>query len=149
LFTHTWKEFAFNANLGLTHAEANQDAYSAGYFSQTVPTDLALNTPNAVSFLHENAEVSYRVNSLFQPFVAGGLLQVVNLNNYPSQSLFAWGLPTNSLTDTGVDTNGYKVGGGLSLNYKQVVLRLEQQYFQRGALYHNNQSIVSFKVNLG
>lgn len=147
LFTHTWKEFAFNANLGLTHAEANQDPYSM-YFAQTMaPPMLGEGVANKVSFLHENAELSYRPNSLFQPFVAGGLLQVVNVNN-GSQSLLNLALPNSSSLDPN-DNNGYKFGGGLSLNYKQYVLRLEQQYYQRGNLNRANQSTLSFKVNLG
>ena len=145
LFTHTWKEFAFNANLGLTHAEANQDPYNL-YFAQTLPTEQISSLQSKVSFLHENAELSYKMNSLFQPFVGGGFLQVMNPNNN-AQSMMNFALP-NSF-DPNLDTNGYKIGGGLSLNYKQYVLRLEQQYFQRGALYHNNQSTLSFKVNLG
>ena len=150
LFTHTWKEFAFNAHLGLTHAEASQDLMTLGYASDDIASDFARGLQSAVSFLHENAELSYHANSLFQPFVAGGLLQVVNANNNnnPTASLMSWGLP-NSLTDMNLDTNGYKIGGGLSLNYKHYVLRLEQQYFQRGNLYRNNQSMLSFKVNLG
>lgn len=145
LFTHTWKEFAFNANLGLTHAEANQDPYNL-YFAQTMSPALDSSLQNKVSFLHENAELSYRASSLVQPFVGGGLLQVVNPNN-GSQSLVNLVLPGS--LDPSLDSNGYKLGGGLSLNYKQYALRLEQQYFQRGELYRNNQSTLSFKVNLG
>ena len=145
LFTHTWKEFAFNANLGLTHAEANQDPTNL-YFAQTMASDLVPSLQNKVSFLHENAELSYRANGLVQPFVGGGLLQVMNPSN-GSSSLLNLGLP-NSL-DPNLDTNGYKLGGGLSFNYKQYALRLEQQYFQRGTMYRSNQSTLSFKVNLG
>lgn len=145
LFTHTWKEFAFNANLGLTHAEANQDP-SNFYFSQTMSPELGSSLQNKVSFLHENAELSYRASSLVQPFVGGGLLQVMTPNN-GSQSIVDLALPGS--LDPSLDSNGYKIGGGLSLNYKQYALRLEQQYFQRGELYRNNQSTLSFKVNLG
>ena len=146
LFTHTWKEFAFNVNLGLTHAEANQDPYNL-YFGQTMSPELASSSlQNKVSFLHENAELSYRVNSLLQPFVGGGLLQVMTPSN-GTQSLVDLALPGS--LDPSLDSNGYKIGGGLSLNYKQYALRLEQQYFQRGELYRNNQSTLSFKVNLG
>ena len=145
LFTHTWKEFAFNANLGLTHAEANQDPHNL-YFSQTMYPDLISSLQNKVSFLHENAELSYHANSLLQPFVGGGLLQVLNPNK-GTESLLDWSLPGSS--NPNFDNNGYKIGGGLSLNYKQYVLRLEQQYFQRGELYRTNQSTLSLRVNLG
>ncbi len=145
LFTHTWKEFAFNANLGLTHAEANQDPYNL-YFAQTTTPAFATSLQNKVSFLHENAELSYRASSLVQPFFGGGLLQVVNPNN-STQSLVHLALPGS--LDLSLDSKGYKIGGGLALNYKQYALRLEQQYFQRGELYRNNQSTLSFKVNLG
>ena len=146
LFTHTWKEFAFNANLGLTHAEANQDPYNL-YFAQTLSPESISASQNKVSFLHENAELSYQANPLLQPFVGGGLLQVVNPANAGAQSPFDLALPAS--LDPNLDSNGYKIGGGFSMNYKQYALRLEQQYFQRGTLYRNNQSTLSFKVNLG
>src|SRR3990167_2835452 len=47
LFTHTWKEFAFNANLGLTHAEANQDPYNF-YLAQTMSPELSSTLQNKV-----------------------------------------------------------------------------------------------------
>lgn len=149
LFTHTWKEFAFNANLGLTHAEANPELLNSGFFStNSLGTEIPGNPQNKVSFIHENAEVSYRAHSLFQPFIGGGLLQVVNANNNPTNTLQSWGLPS-SLFDPMQDNTGYKIGGGVSLNYKQYMLRLEQQYFQRGNTYKNNEAVVTFKVNLG
>lgn len=149
LFTHTWKEFAFNANLGLTHAESNPDLLNSGFFSSNnFGSDTTGNPQNKVSFIHENAEVSYRAHSLFQPFIGGGLLQVVNTNSNATSNIQSWGLPS-SLFDPTQDNTGYKIGGGVSLNYKQYMLRLEQQYFQRGNTYKNNEAVVTFKVNLG
>lgn len=142
LFTHTWKEFVFSANLSAMRGDAQQDPYTPylSYRSTLVPNNLA----KMSSFLQENAEIRYRGNPFVQPFIAGGLLQIIDANN-----LSANAVPFSPLPEFNQDLNGYKVGGGLAFNYKQYIFRLEQQYYQRGNLYHGNQSTLSVKMNLG
>ena len=101
---------------------------------------------NKLSFVQENAELSYKVNSVFQPFIGGGLLQVVDLDNFSSSADATWIKSLNSPT---LDTTGYKFGGGFAVNYKNYALRLEQQYLQRGNYFHSNQSTLTFKLNFG
>ncbi|OGV46083.1 MAG: hypothetical protein A3F46_10885 [Legionellales bacterium RIFCSPHIGHO2_12_FULL_42_9] len=90
LFSHTWKEFVFNANFGLTHINADYSPY--------------------------------------MPFVAQALSSSV----------------TTGLFDQNALAN---IGGGVTLNYKQYALRLEQQYLQQGNK-SSNQSVLSLKLNL-
>lgn len=143
LFTHTWKEFVFNANLSALRGDAQQDPYNA-YFAYNNPWQTANGLSNKMSFIQENAEIQYRGNSFVQPFIGGGLLQVIDANTpLMMTSTFS------PMPEWNQDLTGYKVGGGLAFNYKQYVFRLEQQYYQRGNLYHGNQSTLSVKMNLG
>lgn len=142
LFTHTWKELAFNANLGLLHTPQDLFAYTGSV--NPLASSLRMNDlHNNTSFLQENAELSYRMNAQIQPFVSGGLLQPLGFSGISHT------LPTAPSDFTAADANVYKLGGGVALNYKQCVLRLEQNYVQQGALRRANQSSLSLKVNLG
>lgn len=144
LFTHTWKEFVFNANLQALHGDLEQDAYTLNFMANPA-SQVSSKLNNNVSYLEENAEISYKVNDRVQPFIGGGFLQVFDLNSHQTVSpLFS-----SAISDYNLDMNGYKLGGGLAFNYKQYVFRLEQQYFQRGNIYHGNQSTLSVKMNIG
>lgn len=144
LFNHTWKEFVFNTNLTALHAEANPDP-SAIYFSPLLNASLlGIDGQKKISFLQENAEISYQGHPFFHPFIDGGLLQMLSVGS-AQQASFGFMGPLSTLN---FDSSAYKLGGGLAFNYKQYVLRLEQHYYQRGNLYHSNQSTLSFKINL-
>lgn len=145
LFNHSWKEFVFNANLSAMHSDLDRDPYAL-YFA-SIPASLQGDKARSkVSFLQENAELRYRANETFQPFIDGGLLQVVDYANLH----FGAGMQNlGPASDLSLDMNGYKVGGGLSFNYKNYAVRLEQQYFQRGARNSSNLSSLSVKMSVG
>ncbi|QRN04925.1 autotransporter outer membrane beta-barrel domain-containing protein [Legionella sp. MW5194] len=145
LFTHTWKEFVFNANLRALRTEVDQDPYAI-HFAFDPATQSVPSLTNKVSYLQENAELGYKINDSVQPFVEGGLLQVLDFSN--SRPALT-GVILGPVPEFNLDMNGYKVGGGIAFNYKQYVFRLEQQYFQRGSVYHSNQSTLSVKMNIG
>ncbi len=136
LFAHTWKEFMFNANIGLTHTMIDKHELALNAIQPWAPVK-----QNHAYYTQENAELSYQINSTLRPFIDGGILQLLNFNNVIKPNWLS--------TLSNFDVNTYKIGGGIALNYKQYMVRLEQQYFQQGNAYLGNQSTISLKINLG
>lgn len=147
LYTHSWTNVMLLASLGILHTEVTQNPFY--FFLNASPL-----SPNYVdtftskqSFVLEYAELTYKKSGKIQPFVNAGLLQVVQYANVtPAAAILSAATLPNSLVNLNV--NGYSVGAGLSWEHKKLLLRLEEQYYQRGSIYHSNQSIVSIRYLL-
>ena len=143
-YNHTWGNVNLTANVGALYSQANQNAVN--YYSVTSPLPIMLPSVNTkATFIMEGAELNYTKHSLIQPFVNGSLLQVAQYST-SNPALAVFSTPTQNFN---LDQNGFEVGGGISLKYKKAVLRFEQQYIQRGNVYHNNLSIASITVAIG
>ena len=142
---HPWRQFLFQGFLSLLHSETNQSSYNY-YFTPYVPSPVA-SINNQATFLLENAEITYTASPHIQPFVNGGLLQVLHYSN--SRPIVSSIVLVGTLPEFNINQNGFRVGGGVSLIYKQLILRFEQQYDQRGIVYHSNQTIAAITFTLG
>lgn len=143
LYSKQWNKLIINANVGVLHTEVNQRPYNLN-FANFIATQFVDRLRTDATFILENAEIGYQATPMIQPFVNGGFLQVANFNTNQS------GVPVEfigAVPGLNLDKNGYKVGGGVSLSYKQYSLRVEQQYFKRGSIYSSNQTTVSLTAN--
>ena len=142
-YTHSWDDFVLLTSVGALHTEVIQKEFN--FFFTSAPTNFISPLTSSTTFLLENAELTYKPNSIIIPFVNAGLIQVVQkLNNRPLAAALSIGSTPNQ--DIALNKNGFSVGAGLALHYKKMSLRLEQQYYQRGTIYHSNQSILSFRI---
>ena len=142
---HPWRKFVLKGFLSLLHTENNQSSYNY-YFTPSEPSPVAP-ISNQATFVLENAEIAYVDSPHIQPFINGGLLQVLQYSN--SRPIVSGVALVGSLPEFTINQNGFRVGGGVSLIYKQVVLRIEQQYDQRGTVYHSNQTIAAITFAMG
>lgn len=145
-YSHSWNDFSLISSIGALHTEVSQDAFN--FFLVSTPNNPLPALSSKASFLLENTELTYKHNSTFQPFVNAGLIQVLqNPDNRANlAALSVASLPNSTIN---LNKNGFSVGAGFSLKYRQLLLRLEQQYYQRGTIYHSNQSIVSIRSLIG
>lgn len=144
---YPWHQFVLKGFLSLLHSEVYQSSYSYYFGSSAFAPNHIASISNQATFLLENAEIAYTVSPSIQPFVNGGLLQVLQYAN--SRPIVTSVALVGTLPEFNISQNGFRVGGGVSLAYKQVVLRLEQQYEQRGMVYHSNQTIAAITLTLG
>ena len=145
LYSHSWNNFLFNGNIGFLYSAVNQNEFT--YFYQApFPVSAIPAIKSNASLLLENVEIDYTAHTNIQPFVTGGLIQVLN---YSNGRILAEALAVGSGPQVNLNKDGYEVGVGLALKYKRYSLRLEQQYYQRGSVYYSNQTIASLRVNLG
>jgi len=136
-----WKKFVLRANARLLYSQANAGRYMFN-FQSVFPAKLIEPMTNKVWFLMENAELGYNLNPTLTPFINGGLIQIVHYAN--SRPLI--NLPINStFPQLSMNKNGFKLGGGVAINYKQLTLRLEEQYYNAGGTYTSTQTIAGFK----
>jgi len=141
IYRHPWKKFLFTGNFGALYSQVNQEQFPFLLNPPQLSTNVA-QLSNQSTYLLESAEVIYQFKPNVQPFLTGGLIQVLQYsNNRPIISVTTAGSP-----DFNLDKSGFEVGAGFSLKYKQYVFRLEQQYYQRGSIYHSNQSMATLKV---
>lgn len=136
--------FLVRSYLTLLYNQINQQSFAFNF-----PTTLSNNVPSLVNrsvLLLEHLEITYDKSEYMQPFVSGGLLEVLDFSN--SRPIVDNIVLIGSLPEFNLNQNGFRVGGGINFNYKQWMLRLEQQYDQRGSVYHSNQSIVTLILTM-
>ena len=141
---HPWRQLILKGFLSLLHSETSLSPYNY-YFTPSNATPVA-SISNQATFLLENAEITYAASSHIQPFINGGLLQVLQYSN--SRPIVSNVILVGTLPEFNINQNGFRVGGGVSLFYKKIILRLEQQYDQRGTVYHSNQTIAAITYTM-
>ncbi|HRD70709.1 MAG TPA: autotransporter outer membrane beta-barrel domain-containing protein [Legionella sp.] len=139
----SWDKWMLRANLGLLYSRINAGRY---YLNLPALQTAQLIAPltNKATYVFEGAELSYQLTPQFIPFINGGLIQVAGFSN--SRPLVT-PLFNGSLPQLNLDQNGYRVGGGITYLYKQLVLRLEQKYYNAGNNYKSNQTIVGLEYH--
>lgn len=144
-YSRNWKNLLFTGNIGSLHCEVDQEPFAYLFFPGVPPINIPSSNTRA-SFLLESGELAYQLTPSIQPFVTGGLIQVLQFFNSHSSI----GTSTiGSLPEINLNQNGYEAGIGLAWKHKQYLLRFEQQHYSRGGVYQSNQSIVSLKALLG
>ncbi|MBN9229449.1 MAG: autotransporter outer membrane beta-barrel domain-containing protein [Legionella sp.] len=146
LYNTQWKQLSISANAGILYTEVMQNPYSLSYAAMTIntPPQYVRRLQTNATYILENLEVGYQMSPMFQPFINGGLVQVADFNT--SQRVIGIDV-IGPVPAVNLDMNGYKIGGGLGINYKQYALRLEEQYFQRGGAYSSNQMTLTLRAN--
>jgi hypothetical protein len=142
LYNTTWKKFIVTGALSVLHNEVKQNSLLYLFQPNNQP-NLVEPIRNKSTYILENAEIGYKVNETVQPFINGGLIQVVQFRN--SRALLE-GTVVSTAPELNLDQNGYQVGAGVSFSFKKAVLRVEQQHSQRARVYHSNLSIVSLRI---
>ncbi|KTD11632.1 hypothetical protein Lgra_1090 [Legionella gratiana] len=142
LYSTIFRNFLFTGAFSVLHNEIKQNGFTYFFRPNLVSNTIAPLT-NKSSYLFENAEIGYKLNRTLQPFINGGLIQVVQFSN--SRPLITGTLVSTS-PEFNLNQNGFQVGAGINFALKKVTLRLEQQYVQRANVYHSNLSIVSLKI---
>ena len=143
-YVHTGNHVTTKAGLSLLYAQITQGDFSY-YFSPTIAT-IVPELVNKSTYLLENVEFTYTAHEKIQPFINAGLLEVLQFSN--SRPLFSDSLLVAASPEFNLNQNGFRVGAGFSVVYKQATLRLEQQYDQRGSVFHTNQSVVGLTLKL-
>lgn len=143
-YVHSGNRITTKAGLSLLYAQITQGAFSY-FFSPTSPTYVP-ELVNKSTYLLENVEFTYKASEKIQPFFNAGLLEVLQFSN--SRPLINDSVIVASSPEFNLNQNGFRVGAGLSMVYKKATLRLEQQYDQRGSVFHTNQSIVGLTLAL-
>jgi hypothetical protein len=141
----SWKEFGLVASVAALHAEANQGAYRFYIVSNPSANNGVRALNSTSSFLLENVEITYKHSPKIQPFIDGGLIQVIQPANI-NPDLAAASVGSSPNPGVNLNKNGFSFGGGFSVQYKKIGLRIDQQYYQRGTVYHSNQSTFSLKL---
>ncbi len=144
IYNRSWKDLTFTANGRLLYSQINSPNYQFIYVG-TTPSQAVLPLINKALFSAENIEVGYKFDSKrmpLMPFVNAGLLQVLSYTN---------SRPVASSTINGIspqlsmNKNGYRLGGGLGFQHKQLGIRLEEQYYNAANTYRSYQTILSLK----
>ncbi len=132
--------FLVRAYVSALFSQINQQTFSLNFPSTAIVNNIPSLTNNA-TFLLEHLEITYGKSQYIQPFMSAGLLEVLQFSN---SRLIVDGLTLpGALPEFNLNQNGFRAGGGINFNYKKLIVRLEQQYNQRGSVYRSNQSIVT------
>lgn len=144
IYSHSWTDFGLISSLAALHTEVNQNAYNYILFNSSPPNNFISPLSSKATFILENAELTYKRHATIQPFLNGALIQIVQKpDDRPNLATLSIGsLPNPNIN---INKNGFAVGGGVSFKYKKLLLRLEQQYYQRGSIYHSNQSVATIR----
>ncbi len=142
LYNTIFHNFLITGAFSVLHNEIKQNGFTYFFRPNLVSNTIAPLT-NKSSYLLENAEIGYKITQTIEPFINGGLIQVVQFSN--SRPLIS-GTLVSTAPEFNLNQNGFQAGGGVNFALKKVTLRLEQQYVQRANVYHSNLSIVSLKI---
>lgn len=144
LYKKKHNKLSLKASVGILYSQINTGSYvlliQPAQPLQTVPTVPPLT--NKVTYIMESAELGYNINSVFSPFINGGLIQVAHFQN--SRPVFV--TPVNgSLPQLNMNKNGFKLGGGLTFIHKQFTLRLEEKYYNAGNTFRSYQTVAGLE----
>lgn len=144
-YSRPWKNWQFSGSGKVLYSQVDSPAYPFVY-PAPIGTQVVASLTNKVTYLTENVEVGYRLTPLFMPFLNGGLIQVASFSN--SRPIVGTVI-NGTLPQLNMDKNAYKVGGGLSYNYKQFAVRLEEQYYNAGGTFTSTQTILLLRYQFG
>lgn len=146
-YGRNWNKWVLNTNARVLYSQMNSGSYPFSFQSNT-PVQIVAPLTNKVWFLMENAELAYnferRVMPL-TPFINAGLIQVLKFSN--SRAIV--NTPINGISpQLNMNKGGYRLGTGLSYNYKQFTVRLEEQYYSSGNTYRSYQTLLGLRYSV-
>ncbi|MFI4963696.1 MAG: autotransporter outer membrane beta-barrel domain-containing protein, partial [Legionellales bacterium] len=144
LYRNTWKKFIFKSNLGGFYSQISSGAYQFSSFDQTITLDVA-SLLNKATLLLENAELGYGLTPEIEPFVNGGLIQVVQFSN--SRPLLTT-VVNGSLPQLNLNKNGFRLGGGFTFKHKQLTVRLEEKYYNASGSFISYQTFLALEYQI-
>lgn len=148
IYTRPWKNFSLIASARVLYSQVNAGSYAFTFNTANLPAQTVLPLTNKVWFLMENAEIDYKFDKTrfpFRPFVNAGLLQVLSFSN----SRPVIGAVINGVSpQLSMNKDGYRVGGGLSLNHKNITVRVEEQYYSSAGTYSSLQTIAGIRYTI-
>lgn len=133
MYTRPFNDWMLRADLAYVYNNFFQSSYLINFNNGTSQPTSALTT--RIGLLTENVRVYYNKKPNAQPFIAAGLIQVVN-RTYSNPAITA--STSASLPQLVLGRNGFLVGAGLNYAYKQLRLTPYYQYSERGSLFHDN-----------
>lgn len=133
MYSRPFKDFMLRGDLAYVYNNFFQAGYLVAYNDGTNQSVASLTTRTGL--LTENVRIYYRKKPNAQPFVVGGLIQLVN-RTYSNPVINA--STSASLPQLVLGRNGFLVGAGLNYAYKQLRLTPYYQYSERGSLFHDN-----------
>ena len=132
--------FLIRTYVSVLYSQINQQSFGFN-FPVTSSVNNVPSLTNNSTYLLEHLEITYTKSQYIQPFVSSGLIEVLQFAN--NRSIINNIVLVGALPEFNLNQNGFRAGGGINLNYKKWILRLEQNYNQRGSVYRNNQSLVT------
>ncbi|WP_127101382.1 hypothetical protein [Legionella sp. km772] len=132
-----------NANARILYTTVDSGAYSF-FFQTNFPTQTIEPLSNKSWFLMENVEFGYTLEKYpsWIPFINAGLVQVLSFKN--SRPLV--NIAINGISpQLNLDKNGVHFGGGLAYTYKDLTVRLEEQYYNAGRIFSSYQTLLGIK----
>lgn len=141
-----WRQFNLTGNIGVLYGDVTQNTFTYTFVSPFPSVEIPSIRTNSTLAL-ESAEIGYRLNTNIEPFLNGGLIQVLSYQNTRERGIGLFSI--GALPDISSRHGGIQIGGGVTLQYKQFTLRLEQQYYERGDIYCSNQTLASLKIAMG
>lgn len=143
IYRKSWQKFLLRANLGVLYSEIDTGSYNYIFPATTTFANVAP-LVNRSTLILENAEFGYSINSKLMPFIDVGLIQVAQFSN--SRPLMSAATVINgSLPQLNMDKSGYRLGGGVSYNYKNLSMRLEEKYYNAGGTFESLQTLASLE----
>lgn len=136
-----WNTVFLKTYAGILYSQINSGSYVLA-FPSIQPGQFVAPLTTKTTYIMEGAEISYKHNSTLTPFINGGLIQVANYTN--TRPIFTQQI-NGSLPQLNMDKNGYKLGGGVAVQYKQLTLRLEEKYYRAGSLFTSYQTIAGLE----
>ena len=141
-YIKTLKPITFSGNLQILYSQVKTDP-SILSFSSTPVDQLIQGLTNKSLFLMETATVYYKLNQYVSPFIGGGLIQVLHYKN--NRALVNPTLINGSIPQLSINQNAYKLAGGLSIQFRNGLIRLEEQYYNSHNIFRTYQTLASIK----
>lgn len=146
MYNKPWNNFFIKSNVGVLYSQISTGRYT--FYTQTeFPPPYYLQSFDYVvdplrtkaTLVFEGVEIAYTLFPNVMPFINGSLIQVAEFtNNRPLVTT-----PINgSLPLLDMNQNGYRVGGGITFNRKQLKVRIEDKYYNANGIFESNQILV-------
>lgn len=141
-----FKKVRLSTSVGSVYNYVRSGA-STAYLEIFLPPESVRALTTQTVLLFENAELGYRYNNNFTPFVNGGLVQVPYFAN--SRAVVNSANLIGTLPQLVMNLPAYRLGAGISINRKYYSLRLEQKYYNaKNILVSNTTSLgINFKFS--
>lgn len=144
IYHRSWEKTVFRADVGFLLSQSTSDYYRY-QFAQNILSSPVQSLLNHSDWTYENIEMGYAVTPHIMPILTAGLVQVVHSsNNHPLVS----GTINGSLPQLSMDQGGFRVGGGVTLGYRNWNLRIEEKYYNSRNVYTNYQTLFILKLKM-